>query len=392
MPVIDPEGLFDGERLAACSDKAKIFWPYIYCSTNGYARIELNPRQIRQRCFASFTDTPSEQDIMSVLQEYAENYLLLVYEHEGREWGQFDTDAKYLPRHKSKKDDASPSPTEDEKTAFQEGYVEWKKAKSFTLQQTRKFSEKFAEMRKNVRGIGIGVGVGFGTGVGTGDAASPVSQSDLEETDMKAKDEMQAICLSVLGLKAEGFDSMWAEVKTLEKAFGGTSVVNTFREWAEENAGETFQGKPVSAFLRIAPGLLHGTFSASKNPQVSDLAFELAYASDNEVTFNDQQKGGLGKLLKEFTCDEVLLAFKEFFQKLDRENAFKMRNAASDFIQTADQFIRVARRNKQDKEREEAAVEATRQRMVARAEEERRLIAQKKAEEDALVVDELTAD
>jgi len=222
---------------------------------------------------------------------------------------------------------------------------------------------------------------------------SPACDLELSEgTDMKAKDEIQAICLSTLGVKAEGYESLWQEVKLLEKAFGGMSVVNTFREWAEENVGETFQGKPVSAFVKLAPGLLHGIFSASKDSKVADLAFELSYIAENTVTFPEQQKGALAKLLKEYTSEELIAAFKEFYGQLEKDSAYAMRVAGKNFTETADQFVRVARRKRQEREKEQQAVEATRERLEKEAEDERRRILEKRKEEESMIEEELSAD
>lgn len=160
MAIIDPEGLFGGERLAALSDKARLYWPWVYSASNGYARIELNLRAIIRRCFSAFNDPPSEQQLLIIISEYAENYLVFTFENNGQQWIQFDTPDKFLPRHKTKKDAASPGPTEQEREAFKNGYLGWRQAKSLSLHRSHKTRELFPE---NVRGVGIGEGIGIGS-------------------------------------------------------------------------------------------------------------------------------------------------------------------------------------------------------------------------------------
>jgi hypothetical protein len=163
MAIIDPEGLFGGDRLAALSDKARLFWPWLYSATNGYARFELNPRAIIRRCFSAFSEPMTEEQLLIILTEYAENFLLFVYECDGQQWIQFDTPSKLLPRHKTKKDEASPNPTPAARKVFDDGYLSWKRAKSSHLHHARENLELF---RGDARGIGIGVGIGIGIGEG----------------------------------------------------------------------------------------------------------------------------------------------------------------------------------------------------------------------------------
>jgi len=163
MAIIDAEGLFGGERLAALSDKARLYWPWLYTACNGYARMEMNPRTIIRRCFSGFQDPMTEQQLIVILSEYVENYLAFVYEIDGQQWLQFDTPAKLLPRHKTKKDESSPNPSAETRKAFDSGYLAWKRRKSLPLLYTRENRELF---RGDARGIGIGIGVGIGIGEG----------------------------------------------------------------------------------------------------------------------------------------------------------------------------------------------------------------------------------
>lgn len=179
MAIIDAEGLFGGERLAALSDKARLYWPWLYTACNGYARMEMNPRTIIRRCFSGFQDPMTEQQLIVILSEYVENYLAFVYETDGQQWLQFDTPAKLLPRHKTKKDESSPNPSAETRKAFDAGYLAWKRRKSLPLLYTRENRELF---RGDARGIGIGIGIGVGIGEGNdnGIVSDPITPPPID--------------------------------------------------------------------------------------------------------------------------------------------------------------------------------------------------------------------
>lgn len=375
MPVIDPQGLFEGERLSACSDRAKFFWPYIYCASNGFARLEINLRQLRQKCFACFVTAPTEAEILSALKEYADNYLLTVYEHQGRQWAQFDTHPKYLPKHKSKKDLASPTPPDESLTSFAEGYIEWKKAKSLCLHHSRKISETFETLRKISNGIGTGIGFGIEEGIGVGDGnTEPNTPLEDKDTDMRAKKEIPVLCEQILGVRAEAYAEVWNRINNYERANSSGQVIREFTEWANLNVHEEFHGKPVSAFLRsLENARPTEQKKAAADPTVVNLVRELAFLSDGEVTFDDKAKAGLAaEIERGNTVDEILHAFKvDFYPTVkDAENK-TLRFAAMDFVQKVDQLIYKARRKRQEREQEALAVETTKKRLEEQAEAER---------------------
>jgi hypothetical protein len=164
MAIIDPAGLFHGERLGACSDQAKLLWPWLFVAANGNARLELSYRAIVAECFSGFAEPPSEQQLWTVFEELAANYLVILYEVEGTWWAQFDTSEKYLPRYKTKRDEESPAPARDARERHRAGYLEWKKAKSIQNQHFQKFSESSINLPKISNGIGGGDGDGGGEG------------------------------------------------------------------------------------------------------------------------------------------------------------------------------------------------------------------------------------
>jgi hypothetical protein len=171
MAIIDPDGLFEGERLAKCSDVAQLYWQRLFIASNGYGRLELSYRSILSKAFRHFKNPPSEEQLWSIFEELAENYLAILYESNGVWWAQFITNEKYLPRYKTVRDEESPSPPAELVDRARRGYLEWKRAKSVRhrFQKFSEISEKFPKISEGEERSGVGVGEGEGVGVGVGE-------------------------------------------------------------------------------------------------------------------------------------------------------------------------------------------------------------------------------
>ncbi len=154
MAIIDPEGLFHGDRLAQCSNLARLYWPYFFLVSNGYGRLEINYSRIVSRAFATFRPLPGETEIMDFVKEYARAHLLFLYPCGNQIWGQWDCKSGSLPRFKTMADQRSPVPPEP-------AYQQWLKAYRVENGSVQKFLQQ-----------GIGGGVGVGGGVGRKEAAS----------------------------------------------------------------------------------------------------------------------------------------------------------------------------------------------------------------------------
>lgn len=170
MAIIDPDGLFHGDRLGKCSDQARLYWPFLFLASNGFGRLELNYQRITAKVFASFDTPPTESEVFNLLREYQSCFLLFVYSADGQLWGQWDTSEKNLPRHKTSADKRSPSPPVKEFRAWRDDYVSSKSSKVIDLtsltnspEKVQKISEDF---REDARGVGVGIGVGVGGGDG----------------------------------------------------------------------------------------------------------------------------------------------------------------------------------------------------------------------------------
>lgn len=127
MKLIDETGLFHGDRLRRCSNKAQLHWPRLFMIADGFGRLEINYALILGRAYPTFNPLPSEPDIESLIREYVENYLLFPYWDGGELWGQWDTRPEFLPRYKTAFDRRSPIPPEPAFTEWKNTYRQQKK-------------------------------------------------------------------------------------------------------------------------------------------------------------------------------------------------------------------------------------------------------------------------
>ena len=153
MAIIDPDGLFSGDRLRRCSNIAQLHWPRLFLASDGFGRLELNYARIVGRAYQTFRPIPSEPDINAVLLEFEENYLLFGYEIDGRLWGQWDTRLEFLPRYKTAADHRSPKPPE----AL---FSEWLRRYRDEFKRFPKCCGKISEtFHAGAYRVGVGVGV-----------------------------------------------------------------------------------------------------------------------------------------------------------------------------------------------------------------------------------------
>ena len=112
MLIIDPSGLFNGDRLRRCSNTAQLHWPRLFLASNGFGRLEINYARIVGKAYGTFNPIPSEIELQSILQEYIKASLLFPYEFNGQLWAVWDTQTELLPRYKTSEDRRSPIPPE----------------------------------------------------------------------------------------------------------------------------------------------------------------------------------------------------------------------------------------------------------------------------------------
>lgn len=173
MAIIDPEGLYSGDRLRKCSDAARLFWPYFFLAANGLGRLEINYKLLVNRIFPDFKTPPTEDELYGFIKEYREAHLIFLYEARGQVWGQWWFKEGCLPRWKTTKDRNSPEPPKAE-------YEKWLLAYVSDSKPLPKNSEVFRNLTKSFESLprGLGVGVGVGVGIGEGKEKSPPSRPE----------------------------------------------------------------------------------------------------------------------------------------------------------------------------------------------------------------------
>jgi len=211
MAIIDPQGLFGGDRLRRCSNTAQLHWPRLFLASDGYARLEINYPRIIGRAYSTFDPIPTEAELQGCFQEYVHNYLLFVYEEDGQLWGQWDTKSELLPRYKTAQDRRSPIPPE---RAFTEWKKRYRNEPKTTSENFRKFSETF------LHGVGVGVGVGVGEKpicASSNDNARVGAFPSMDDSpDPNAKVKTRPIC--AMTPEQEAWFSQWWSEYWLHKA------------------------------------------------------------------------------------------------------------------------------------------------------------------------------
>lgn len=170
MAIIDPDGLFYGDRLGQLSDEAHLHWPHIFLLRNGYGRFEVNYSKIIAKAYSTYQCPPTKGKVTGFIKEYADVFLLFLYKHKGQLWAQWDTSSKYLPRHKTAADTQSPAPDEAELNKWRDRYIQSKSSESdvtpYSVNEFVNLLKSAEKIPDPVRGIGIGVGIGIGIGGG----------------------------------------------------------------------------------------------------------------------------------------------------------------------------------------------------------------------------------
>jgi hypothetical protein len=139
MAIINPDGLFHGERLARCSDEAQLHWVRLFTASNTFGRLELSYRHIVNFAYSSFHKIPTEEQLSGWIEEYFHNYLLFVYDaKDGSTWGQWLTSSEYLSRYHTASDRRSPVPNEKELESYRREYLKSKSGKSLRINRNSK--------------------------------------------------------------------------------------------------------------------------------------------------------------------------------------------------------------------------------------------------------------
>lgn len=167
MAIIDPEGLFLGDRMGLLSTMARLHWPYLFLLSNAFGRFEISYPKIVSRAYSTFSEIPTRDDIHGYVREYHSAFLLFLYKSDGSVWGQWDTSERYLKSYKDAISLKSPAPDPTALTEWRDRYVA---SKSLNVDLTSNGVSLFEKLSKNTptfltgKGIGNGVGDGIGNG------------------------------------------------------------------------------------------------------------------------------------------------------------------------------------------------------------------------------------
>jgi hypothetical protein len=254
MAIIDAPGLFSGDRLARCSDEAKLYWPYFYIASNGYGRLELDADKLRSKVFSAFRTPPSEEQILQFFKEYHNNYLAFLYVADGQLWAQWDTPAKYLPRYKTAADRDSPAPPPAEFAQWLKQRVDLKSASTATVTamfgKLPKVSEDFRKFRAGV-GVGVGVGVGEGKGGGEGEETAAPSALPPSGGSPTPSEEKQKTKLNP-AVDPAYRDNLWASLKARVRLVPDTKPSRQLQLKVFEVAGEHLTSAEFQELLQTS--------------------------------------------------------------------------------------------------------------------------------------------
>jgi hypothetical protein len=153
--LIDPQGLFYGDRISACSDEAQLHFPRLMAASNGFGRIELSISKLHSTVYANFKVKPTREQIQRWIREYHVNFLLFIYRAEnGSTWGQWSVSKGKLPKYKTAEDNRSPAADHDAFLAYQRSYVELKKSRYASERDYIDISEDFRNVLKKDENFG----------------------------------------------------------------------------------------------------------------------------------------------------------------------------------------------------------------------------------------------
>ncbi|MBB5330592.1 hypothetical protein [Tunturiibacter gelidoferens] len=199
MAIIRAKGLYEGERLRACTDAAQLHWPRLYLLGNGHSRFERDYERIIAVVYASFHTKPTAEDVRGWLGEYADNFLLFLYEDAatGAMWAQWITAQENLANYRTAEDKRSPAPDEREIDAYRRAYIDRKRFNSRKTKDILKPLEIIANHFPNPQITSVGVGDGDGVG----------RNKDRDSSPPAASEPLAAIVLSNVSPTAQSADA-----------------------------------------------------------------------------------------------------------------------------------------------------------------------------------------
>jgi Skp family chaperone for outer membrane proteins len=226
-------------------------------------------------------------------------------------------------------------------------------------------STEFDDGILKLRGLGVGSGLGIGIG-----------QEAEDQEFMSLKQQIMDKSREIFGVRIFPGDSNWNEVRSLARVYEPHVILDKFEQWAKSQ--QATPNYPLSAFIKIADGILAGKFSGQfPSAELSTLINELAVISDGRVVFNVAQRAAVARLVETHSSENVKSAFSEFWGNIENDD-FAVRQAAKTFTEAAEQLLAVqARRREKERQTQELLRASTEnEQRIAREEAEARLKAE----------------
>ena len=134
MPTnrIIKKAIYDSDKLAACSDAAKLHYNHLLPLQDNFGCWEINVRLIRKNCYGHFQQPPAEEEILGWIQEWNHSGLLFVWQAEGGKlWGYITGEEKgRLPEPSRRGERKSPVFQREQLLHYQQSHKELQPASS----------------------------------------------------------------------------------------------------------------------------------------------------------------------------------------------------------------------------------------------------------------------
>jgi len=172
-----------------------------------------------------------------------------------------------------------------------------------------------------------------------------------ERIEMRRR-TFEAICHRYgLAPDPKGYGS-WSELAGICEGLGDRAVESAFEEWASKGPNV---GKPISAFVKIAPTLANKMVVIEQNPKLEDFCFYVSDKSDMQIIFNKAQKAEVSEILDNYPYSEILLAFDKFYGIIENDS-YQLKFGAKDFVEKGPQILEIMRRRKLEAEAQEKQI------------------------------------
>lgn len=188
---------------------------------------------------------------------------------------------------------------------------------------------------------------------------------------------------TLTGQKAEDKKLFRKELKELIHVYGEDAVFSQFEIWVEMNQGRGFK-RPISLFIKQFESSALLDLGVLKIGDINELAVRLSFLSGGNVVFGRFDLNGLANLSRDFTQEEIENVFKHFYSESGRDD---LRWAAKNFLDKAPQMLLVARRLRQEEERNRSAIENLKVQILSTTPVNRAQAAQDALDEETTIKD-----